>query len=87
MRVTHLSTQGPKFTAEIDTKFEPSPKGLLLLELDSFTRNPPTAPGKYSIMRTTYAGVDGFQVPASLAVDTRHGTVIQMQFTHCGVKR
>jgi hypothetical protein len=87
LHVTHLSTRSPKLTAEIDTKYEPSPKGLLLMELDSLTHSPPTAPEKHSIMRTTYADVDGALVPATLTIITGSGTQILMKFPHCSVQK
>jgi hypothetical protein len=96
LRITHLSTRAPKFNAEIDTRFVPSPGGLLLAELDTLdpvtspattpANAPVNAPAGHTIMRTTYSTVSGAQIPSSLLILTQDSQ-IPMRFTNCGVRR
>jgi hypothetical protein len=86
LRITHLSTKAPKFNAEIDSRFIPSPHGLLLEELDTLDPATATAPAGRTIMRTTYATVDGAQIPSGLLILTGRSQ-IPMHFTNCGVRR
>ena len=85
LRITHLSTRAPKFTAEIDTKFVPSPGGLLLQELDTLDPATAAAPASRTIMRATFATVDGAQIPSSLLILTDRSQ-IPMRFSNCGVQ-
>ena len=85
-RITHLSTKAPKFTAEIDTKFIPSPGGLLLMELDTTSPGNSPAPADRTIMRTTYTTVDRVQIPSSLLIVTDRSQ-IPMSFSNCGIRR
>jgi hypothetical protein len=80
--ITHLSTKAPKFAAELDTKYISSPGGLLLTEIDTVTPGDP----EHTIMRATYATIDGVQVPSSLLILTGRSQ-IPMGFSRCGVRR
>lgn len=86
LRITHLSTKAPTFTAEIDPTFTPSPQGLLLTQLDSRTHQPPSAPEDHVITRTAFQSIQGVPVPSSLLIITEHSH-IPMSFTNCGITR
>jgi len=84
-QVTHVSTHGPSTSVEADLKFIKSPKGFLLTEMDSATKKLDGSVG-HSVKKTSYAVVDGYEVPGSLEVDTG-STQVHIALTGCKVER
>lgn len=87
MKIEHLSVQGPNLSVEMNTTYQESPKGLLLVKMDDLTRTSTTMPFLHSVLETSYALVDGFEVPDSLTVTSADGVQIPMRFTGCHVTR
>ncbi len=87
LTLRHLSVHWPSLSLEMDTTYGPSPKGLLLLRMKEVIHQPPTAPANHAVLETTYASIDGFEVPSSLTVTNSEGVRIPMRFTACHVMR
>lgn len=86
LHVTHLSTKTPNLTAEIDTTFIASPRGLVLSQIDSRTHQPPTAPEEHVITRTTYQTIQDVPVPSGIFITTERSQ-IPMNFSNCGIQK
>jgi hypothetical protein len=87
LRVTRLLSQTSTATATVETNFQSSPKGLLLIDVTAEYHQPPSAPAVNLIMKTSFAPLGDFLIPDTLAVSIPNALAFIMKFTACTVQK
>jgi hypothetical protein len=87
LKVTEIISKKPEATATVETNFQSSPKGLLLMDVTAEYHEPPSAPAVHLTMKTTFAPQGDFLVPDSLAVSIPNALAFNMKFTNCTVQK
>ena len=87
LRVTSLIVKSEDVASTMRTTFTPSPKGLLLTQMEGTYSQPASAPPTAVAMKATFQPFGGFQLPATLAVTIPNVASFNFTFTACTVQR
>ena len=87
MLLGHISSTSPEVLAEIDTKYSPTPQGLLVSSFDADYRQPVSAPPTHVTMTTDYQKVEGFQLPNTIVLSVRNVATFKLKLTGCTVEK
>ncbi len=80
----HVST--PTLDSYLTPIFLDTAQGRLVTNLNSVVKQPPSAPGTRIDMTVHYAAVNGFQLPAELAIDVADAAKFDFTLNNCTVR-
>ena len=87
LQMTSLSVKSEAVASTMRTTFSPSPKGLLMTEMEGSYSQPASAPPTNIAMKATFQTFEGFQLPATLAVTVPNVAAFNFTFTACTVQK
>ena len=87
LHLTGLSVQSKELSSTMQTTFVPSPKGLLMTEMAGDYREPDATAPTHVVMKTTFAPVEGAQLPATLQASVPNVATFKFAFRGCTVEK
>jgi hypothetical protein len=87
MVLTRIDTRTAAISGVLASKFDKSPDGLLLTDLEGDIHQPSDGPATHVVMHTDYQMVDSFRVPHNLSLGVKNVATFKMALTGCTVQK